>query len=676
MISEEFMTELEIEDLYGIDLATAETIRGGFLEVTRHMHRTLQRSAFSNVVRELLDFGVCVHTPTDSGTELVAITEGCTHFAFTHAHMMNFIVDEWGSENFGPGDTIVCNDPWRGSIHLPDVNLFRPVFWEGELVFYLSDAAHLVDIGGGVAGGFNNVATEVFEEGLRIPPMLITSGDKPVRSTINLILENTRTPQHNLGDLRALFGTMSVGEGRLHRLLERYGLEKVRAAARYTVDLAHRRMRGAIASISDGIYEAEEWIDDAGPGTGPLRLHITGRVAGSNIELDFSGTDRQPLASLTTCWEETSRVLIGAKMLLDPNHPMNSGAMRPFHVVAPAGSAVMGLPPTSSSQHSEVATAVSSLSLKLFGQMLPDRAVGSDGKTSSAHVFSGMDHRPGRGGQPFGFIVMGGLGWGGTPHGDGMSLSSTPVFGVSTSVFELMERDGPVILRGFNTLIDAAGAGQHRAGLQSGLMIECSGDMSWTMVLDSTRFTRPGAAGGGNGMTSYAFRVRKDADGSIPYVNGLVPLDHLSPLLGLFDRDGVPDPEFGEWNQGTEFSTTKMAGVACKQGDVLFLVAAGGGGYGDPTDREPALVLGDVWNEVVSLRAAEGIYGVVVDPLNWTVDAEATAQARLRIREGRKSGTGGIPVAFPRPWPRTAASLRAEWGRVGQPTLRDSIGGA
>jgi N-methylhydantoinase B len=295
----DFLTAREVEREYGIDLITAETIRAGLIEVTRHMFRTLKQSAFSNPVREMTDFGVCVHMVNDDfSTELVSVTEGCTHFAFTHPHMMNFMVDEWGIDNFGPGDTIVCNDPWRGSIHMPDVNLFRPVFWEGKPIFFLSDASHLVDIGGPVPGGFNTSATEVFAEGLRIPPMLITSNDKPVRSTINLILENTRTPQHNLGDLRALFGTMKVGEGRLVRLLERYGPEAVQAASRYLLDLSERRMRAAIAAVPDGSYEAEEWVDDDGLTEDPIRVAASATVRGSHMEIDFTGTDRQPLGSL------------------------------------------------------------------------------------------------------------------------------------------------------------------------------------------------------------------------------------------------------------------------------------------------------------------------------------------------------------------------------------------
>ena len=155
------MTAAEVEAEYGVDLITAETLRNGFIEATRHMYGTLLRSAFSNVIRDGMDFGVCVHLVNDDGTtEMVAITEGCTQFAFTHQHMTNMVLDEYGIENIGPGDTLVCNDAFRGGIHFGDLNFFRVIHDEdGKPAFVVSDAAHVFDIGGPVAGGFNNTAT-------------------------------------------------------------------------------------------------------------------------------------------------------------------------------------------------------------------------------------------------------------------------------------------------------------------------------------------------------------------------------------------------------------------------------------------------------------------------------------------------------------------------------------
>ncbi len=222
-----FMTAEDVQADYGVDLITAETLRNGFVEATRHMHGTLLRSSFSNIIRDGMDFGVCVHLVNDDGTtDMVAITEGCTQFAFTHQHMTNMVLDEYGIENLGPGDTLICNDEWRGGIHFGDLNLFRVIHdEEGKPAFVVSDAAHVFDIGGPVAGGFNTAATTMYEEGLRISPTLITSEDRPVRSMFNLLLENTRSPLHMIGDVRALLGTLRAGEDRVRQLMERYGTE-------------------------------------------------------------------------------------------------------------------------------------------------------------------------------------------------------------------------------------------------------------------------------------------------------------------------------------------------------------------------------------------------------------------------------------------------------------------
>jgi N-methylhydantoinase B len=653
-----FLSAEEIEGTYGIDLITAETIRGGLIEATRHMYRTLGRSAFSNVVRDLLDFGVCVHLPGDDGIELVAITEGCTHFAFTQPHMANFVMDEWGMENLGPGDTVICNDPWRGSIHMPDVNLFRGVFWEGEPILLLSDASHLIDIGGPQPGGWNNYATEFFAEGLRIPPMLITSGDKPVRSAINLILENTRTPAHNLGDLRALFGTMKIGEARVVSLLERYGGEAVLAACRYTLDLAERRTRAAIAVIPDGTYEADEWLDEDGLDPEPLKIHLSARVAGSHVELDFSGTDRQPLGSITTCWEEMNRVLIGPKMILDPRHPMNSGMFRPFHVLAPAGSVTMGVPPTSSSGHTEIAPKVAMLGANVFGQMVPERAIASDGGSSFSVVLSGIDQRPGKEGQPVGTLLIAGIGWGGTPTNDGIGFTATPIYGSRAPSPEFVERDTPiVVLSTTSAMLDAAGAGEHRAGFTGTFLVECTdGELVATVLLDSGRFPRWGIAGGGMGQTAYIFGV-DDAGGDIPQANGLVPLDHLHPLAGIFNSDGVPDTVNGEWSLGTELTSTKVTAWPMPAGKGLYVTGPAGGGYGNPLDRDPNLVRKDVWNELISIQAAADSYGVVVDPETLTLDAEASNSLRGRLRKEQESGAWQVPMSGIENWPMTAADL-------------------
>ncbi|MEU6561484.1 hydantoinase B/oxoprolinase family protein [Nocardia nova] len=647
--SDVLMTARSVRGEYDLDLITAEAIRAGLIEVTRHMRDSLVRSAYSNTIRDILDFGVAIHHVGAEGSEMSAITEGCCHFAFTHQHMTNMVMDEWGYDNLGPGDTIFCNDSWRGAIHFPDVNLFRPIFWKDEPIFVLTDATHIMDIGGPVPGGFNAAATTHFEEGLRFPPILITSAGKPVRSTINLILENTRTPFENLGDIRALFGTLKIGEDRLLGLVRRYGIEAVRAGARYTLDLAERRMRRAIEQIPDGVWEGEDFIDDdAVDFDEPLKLAATVRKEGDSIEIDFSGSSRQPLGALMTCWEDVNRCLVGPKVMLDPRHPMNAGAMRPFHVLAPAGSVMMGLPPASQSMHTDVAMHAANLTMDIFGRMGAARKIASDSASTHVHVIAGVDTRPGREGSPWAAALGLGGSWGGTDSNDGISFNPSSIFNITDNNIEMLERDNPMMIRGRNLLMDAAAAGQFRSGFANTLIMEVTSDMTQaTILLDAGRFPRPGLASGGSGMTSYLYRVKPQPGNVIRQRNGIIPLSDLEPLAGKVDADGAPDSGGGQWCVDTELRTLKLTGLPLRKGDILYLVCATGGGYGDPLERDPERVRADVWNERISPEFARDAYGVVI------TDGEVDARATTELRAGYRAGGWTVPVAGPRRWPRT-----------------------
>jgi N-methylhydantoinase B len=651
--AEYFLSAPEVKETYGVDLISGEVLRHSLIDVTRQMHGSMLRAAFSPIVRESMDFAVGVHAVNDDGTtDLVAITEGCPQFAFTHQHMANMVLDEYGLENLGPGDTLVCNDPWRGGIHYGDLNFFRVIFDEyGKPAFVLSDAAHVYDIGGPTPGGFNMGARSMYEEGLRIPPMLIVSGGVMVRPTINLLLENTRDPHMMIGDVRALLGTLKTGEERMQVLSARHGIETLRNAARYTLGLSERRMRAALSRVPDGTYEAERFIDDDGITSELLRIGVSITVRGSRAEIDFSGTDAQCVGPLTTCWEDAARCIIGPKIMLDPRHPMNAGAMRPFDVILPPGSMLLGLPPTSQSNHIEAGNKVAAVTIDALSRAMPESGVASDSGTTSALTYWGFDTRAGREGQPYFGILMAAQGWGGTSVSDGISFCMCPTSNCRAGVIEMAEIGAPYVVWEWSAVIDSAGAGKHRSGFASAAAVEALVDGFFTPFTDGARVAAPGANGGSSGPTCVGMIIDHEPGTALPIWNGIIPSDSYTPMFGIFDDEGRPDPVAGEFGKGTLTQTCHLVAFPVKAGQIYRFISAGAGGCGDSLEREPQRVLRDVIDERVSFAQARDSYGVVICRETLTVDAAATDDLRDELRRKREAGAWETPQSYFRQWP-------------------------
>jgi N-methylhydantoinase B len=656
---EYFLSARDVEETYGIDLIAGEVLRHSLIDVTRQMHGSMLRAAFSAIVRESMDFAVAVHVVNDDGTtDMVAITEGCPQFAFTHQHMANMVLDEYGLENLGPGDTLVCNDPFRGGIHFGDLNFFRVIFDEdGRPAFVLSDAAHVYDIGGPTPGGFNMAATSMYEEGLRIPPTLIVSGGVMVRPTVNLLLENTRDPHMMIGDVRALLGTLKTGEERMRALIARHGIDKVRNACHYTLGLSERRMRSALRRVPDGTYRAERYFDDDGVQLEPLRVSVAFTVRGSRAEIDFSGTDPQCMGPLTTCWEDAARSVQGPKMMLDPRHPMNAGAMRPFDVLLPPGSMLLGLPPTSQSNHIEAGNKVSAVTIDAIAQACPETAVASDSGTTSALTFWGFDTRPGREGQPFLGILMAAGGWGGTSVSDGVSFCMCPQSNCRAGVIEMAEIEAPYVIWEWGSLIDSAGAGRHRSGFASVASVEALTDGFVTPFTDGARRASPGAQGGSSGPTCFGMIIDHEPGTALPSWNGIMPADAYTPMFGIFDDEGRPDPKHGTFGNGTLTQTCHLVGFPVKAGQIYRFLSAGAGGLGDSLERDPQRVLRDVIDERVSLAQARDSYGVAVEPETLSIDMQATDELRAELRRRRETGEWTTPQSYFRHWPLDLAQF-------------------
>ena len=624
-----------------------DILRYGLIEVTREMLDALMRSAFSPVARDMLDCTAAIHMRTDAGWETVALWEGCMQHAYIATHIANFVMDDWDVDKMQPGDIVFVNDPWRGAVHQSDVNLFRPVFVDGRVEFLVQSTTHLVDVGGPVSGGLANGMQTHFEEPLKFPPTLLYANDIPVRPTFNFMLENNRVPQLMLGDLRALYGCLVIGERQLLDLIERGGFENVRAAGMYAIEQTEAGMRAGIAKLPDGDYTAEDFLDEDGVVDEKIPVHVTVKVRGDSMEIDFSGSGRQPLGNVGTAWCEATRCVQAVKMLIDPSTPVNSGTMRPIETLLPAGSVVQSLPPSSVSNHPDIG----SRNINVVSQALAnalEQSYASDTGSFVVIMLGGIDGRAGREGNPWGTYVIPGGGWGGTYKEDGVSFCVPPVGNCRTSVQEHIEIESPLVITQQEMMIDTAGAGKHRGGLGATFTIYAESDVVLSITTDRVVLGAPGIEGGGSGTPTYGWYI-PNYDPAAPYADDPLDLTGAEPLFGRFDEDGRPDPNNGTFGAGTRYQTGKIAGLHLKAGDALRMVCGGGGGWGSPLERDPHRVATDVENGLTSPRSARDLYGVVIDD-GGVVDHAATETLRAEFGEALKSGTWSVPVAAPSNW--------------------------
>lgn len=622
-----------------------DILRHGLTEVAREMLDSLMRSAFSPVCRDILDCTSAIHMRTDDGWETIALWEGCMQHAFTAPHIANFVMDEWDVDNMQPGDVIFVNDPWRGTIHQSDVNLLRPVFVDGRVEFLLHSTSHLVDLGGAVGGGFSNGAQTHFEEQLKFPPTLLYAADVPVRPTFNMILENNRVPQLVLGDLRALYGCLVVGERQLQDVIARGGLEKVRSAGRYAIDLTEASMRAGIARIPDGDYSAEDFLDEDGITTEKIPVHATVKVRGDSMEIDFSGSARQPLGNCGTAWSEAGRCIEAVKLLLDPTTAVNSGTMRPIEVILPPGSIVQVLPPSSCSNHADIGARTINVVTQALSQAM-EEGFAPDTGTALVLSLGGVDTRPGHEGTPWGAFALAGGGWGGSWKGDGISFCIGPIGNCRTSVQEHVEIESPLVVVQHEMLGDTAGAGKHRGGFGAVYTILAESDVFISVTTDRVRVGAPGTEGGGAGFPAYGWYI---ADFDLASHSDALDLTNAEPLFGMFDESGRPDPNGGTFGHGARYQTGKFSGLVLKSGDALRVVIGGGGGWGNPLDRDAAQVSLDVRNQLVSVENARDLYGVLLDG-DGEVDEEATQERRRSLTDALAAGTWTVPISAPAAW--------------------------
>jgi N-methylhydantoinase B len=519
----------------------------------------------------------------------------------------------------------------------------RPVFVDGRVVSFVTIRAHQLDMGGIVPAGFSSTKHNVYETGLSLPPLLLYRDDKPVRSTFNLILDNSRFGAIILPDMRTIHQSLRLGERLIKESIERYGIEAYLGSIKYAVDASAESMATALRELPDGRYTAEDFLDaDGVDDTVEYRVRVDVTKVDDRLEIDFSGSSAQARTCINASVLDTkAAVVMALKFLVDPQSPYSSGAFRNVDVVLPAATFLSATPPDGAVfMYWEATQPVISALFRALEPALGDRAVGGDYGSLGIHNANGVLPN----GVPWVGTAQCGAEhgpWGATRHGD---ADSYQVFYQANSLdpaTEAIESDIPGVVLRKEYVIDSAGPGTNRGGAAVRKDTLYLADAEhWSSLLSTKRAPGIGVYGGEAGGRSAAWIFPPEA-ADVAGRGDLLGLDDevyagSTPITGVLDPERKTLDADGEYFY---FASTPVWRTA--PGSLFRYQTSGGGGWGDPLDREPDRVRVDVRDEYVSIAGAYERYGVVVvgdpatDPEGVRVDDEATRVRRAELRAAR-----------------------------------------
>lgn len=524
------------------------------LEIMRHaltaaaaeMDVTIWRTSRSTVVRELLDYSTAVFDA--AGHNVSQSARIPQHLNSMGAGLQTVLRDFLPLEDWGEGDVVITNDPYCGGQHIPDILAFRPVFADGRRVAIVGTLCHHLDMGGIAAGSYGATATEVFQEGLRIPPLRLVRGGVLNAEVLAVMRQNVRRPDMLWGDLQAQMASLAVGEANLRRLCARHGADRVVSACAQILDASERAMRAMIGRIPDGTYEFEDVIDDDGLSDAPIRIHAAITVAGEEMVVDLSGCGPQALGPVNaTLASSGSAVMYAAMACADQPIPANAGCARPVRVVAPEGLVVNARHPAPVANRIVVSHRLATTLLGALHGAVPGRIPAAYYGASYVCTFQTIADAA----TPRSVLVEIEVGGGGAhPLGDGLHAYSHGMHNNANIPVEMIESEAPLTVTEYALLPDSGGAGRRRGGL--GLLRE------WRVDCEEAVFT----------ANLERFKSRPyGLDGGLPGAPGRL----------LLIRDGAETA-----------LPSKIGNLRLRRGDRIRLETSGGGGFGPPGERPAA----------------------------------------------------------------------------------------
>jgi N-methylhydantoinase B len=555
------------------DSVTQEVIRNACIALCEEMNANLIRTGYSPNIKERRD---CSCALFDADGEMISQAENMPVHLGAMPFSVRAAIDRFPPETLEPGDAVLLNDPFYGGAHLPDLTLVTPVFHDGDdgeqdLVAFAANRAHHADVGGSRAGSVAADSTEIYQEGLRIPPVKLFEGGEANDAVFDMVLSNVRTPDERRGDLRAQEAANQTGKRRFLELVEKYGRETLTAALEEIQEYSEARMRSEIEALDDGTYEFRDVLDDDGVGNVDLPIQAAVTVDGDSVTVNFEGSAPQTAGPVNAVLAVTaSATYYSIRCVTDPDIPPNHGCYRPITVEAPEGSIVNPNPPAAVvGGNLETSQRVTDVVLGALAEQAPERVTAAGQGTMNNITFGGTDPRSGT---PYAFYETQGGGFGGRAGKDGLDGVHVHMSNTMNTPVEVLETAYPLRVRRYELRQDSGGAGEFRGGLGLRRDIQVRGHEARFSLLADRHQHRPyGLEGGDPGESGAAELTTAD----------------------------------GETVRLPQKSTHELP-----PGATVSIRTPGAGGYGDSADRDPEAVRRDLRNEKVSAEAAMEAYGV------------------------------------------------------------------
>jgi len=582
-----------------LDAITLSVIQAALQQACDEMDLTFSRAAFSPVIAEANDRSDGIYSAVD-GSLIAQGSQGLPVFVGVMQYSTRTVIEMIADGRClppEPGDIYIVNDPYLGGTHLMDVRFAMPVYRNGAIFCWLSNTGHWPDIGGAVPGGFSASATAVEQEGLRLPPVKLFKKGKLDPEIYAIISSNIRVADQRIGDIKAQAAALMVGQDRLFEILDRYGDDTVVEAIAELRSRAASQMRANIRTIEDGTYRSKAYVDSDGVVDEPLTIALAIKKLDDTLTFDFSASSKPCAGPMNSVLATTLSSVYLAMRHIFPDVPISTGAFEPLVVKRPEGTFLDAkYPRPVSGCAAEVSQRIAEAVFAAMVQALPDKVTAAPAGSSGNFALGGND--PVRGRDYVMYQISGG-GYGGNAGHDGLTNGCSTI-GISKSPpVEIMEQAFPVLYRHYALREGSGGAGAQRGGFGLAYEVELlRGQARASFVMDHGRFGPQGVLGGADGAVN-SVTVFRDGEAHVP--------PHLS----------------------------KEQDIPLKAGDRVRVATPGGGGYGDPFQREPQAVMRDVSLGYYTLQEVAGKFGVAISDDGSKIDLEATA--RLRRADSRAS---------------------------------------